>query len=215
MRSDLRSPNSPDRAILLLGSTGSGKTPLGDAIADEGLWKNRCIHFDFGANLRSIVERNEPDALISRDDLDFLNRVLATGILLENEHFPIAERILRSFLDEHRADGRTVVVLNGLPRHVGQAEAVDSILSIEAVIHLSCTPEAVLERIRTNAGGDRADRRDDDLDSVKAKLRLFEDRTVLLVEYYRRRDVRVEAVEVTSSTTAGDIRKFLDSRKCL
>lgn len=45
-------------AVLLLGSTGSGKTPLGDLIERRGLRGVRCLHFDFGVNLRKIVDRD-------------------------------------------------------------------------------------------------------------------------------------------------------------
>jgi hypothetical protein len=31
-----------------------------------------CLHFDFGANLRELVARNQPDEHISRTDLEFL-----------------------------------------------------------------------------------------------------------------------------------------------
>ncbi len=43
------------KAILLLGPTGSGKTPLGQALEKKGLAGRRCVHFDFGANLREIA----------------------------------------------------------------------------------------------------------------------------------------------------------------
>src|SRR3990172_5397895 len=80
------------RALLLLGPTGSGKTPLGELIAKRGLWQRKCAHFDFGAHLRRLVERDQPDDLISRRDIDFLKQILRSGDLLEDEHFPIAER---------------------------------------------------------------------------------------------------------------------------
>ena len=41
-------------AVLILGSTGSGKTPLGEYIEQNGLNGIKCHHFDFGACLRRI-----------------------------------------------------------------------------------------------------------------------------------------------------------------
>ena len=192
-------------AAILLGPTGSGKTPLGDLIAQRGLWQAKCLHFDFGTNLRWLVERNQPDRLIGRADLDFLRQVLQTGALLEDEHFPIAERILRSFLNRSAADLQTLVVLNGLPRHVGQAEAIDSILDVRAVVHLRCSSEIIYARIRDNAGGDRAGRRDDDLASIRHKLAIFAERTAPLLDHYRKLGVPVATIEVTTTMTPGQM----------
>ena len=86
--------NRLHRAALLLGPTGAGKTPLGQMIESRGLWGDECLHFDFGANLRRVVDENRPDEVISRADIEFLRGVLASGALLEDEHFPIARRIL-------------------------------------------------------------------------------------------------------------------------
>ena len=76
MTTPTRPQRTTNRAALLLGPTGSGKTPLGDIIAQRGLWGANCRHFDFGANLRAIVQRNRPDHLISQQDIDFLGQVL-------------------------------------------------------------------------------------------------------------------------------------------
>lgn len=201
------------RALLLLGPTGSGKTPLGDLIASRGLWQSRCLHFDFGANLRRIVDRDRPDDVVCRADIDFLRDVLQSGRLLEDEHFPLAERILRSFLARNDADAQTLVVLNGFPRHLGQAEAVDSIVQVEAVINLVCTNDVLLERIRTNIGGDRTDREDDDPESVRRKLDIFTERTAPLLQHYWALDVEIENIHVWETTTPETMWQYLLGRR--
>ncbi|MCR4414869.1 MAG: nucleoside monophosphate kinase [Thermoguttaceae bacterium] len=198
-------PEVRHAALLLIGPTGSGKTPLGDLLEARGLFGRRCLHFDFGAHLRRLVERAEPGPIVSREDLDFLGQVLKHGALLEDEHFPVAQRVLCEFLAERHADARTLVVLNGLPRHAGQAEAVGRIVEVQAVVSLECTAETVVERIERNAGGDRAGRPDDDLDSIRRKLRIFGERTAPLVDYYRRRGTPVVTVEVTATATPEEI----------
>lgn len=186
---------------MLLGPTGSGKTPLGEMIEQRGLWGARCLHFDFGANLRDVVGRNRPDRQISREDIEFLREILRSGALLEDEQFPVAERILRWFLARRRTDAETWIVLNGLPRHPGQARAIDAILDVRWVVYLECSSETVLQRIRTNAGGDRTGRVDDDLEAVRNKLAIFKDRTATLLEHYARRGVRIKSVEVAPEMT--------------
>ena len=197
-------------AVLLLGPTGSGKTPLGNELEARGLWGRRCVHFDFGENLRQTVATGRPDAHVAREDIEFLKEVLRSGALLEDEHFPLAERVLRRFLARREVDAAAFVVLNGLPRHVGQASALGAILDVQTAIYLHCSPETVLARIRSNVGGDRAGRADDDLAAVERKLATFCERTQPLLDHYRRRNVRIETIEVTSDMTAEQMWDVLE-----
>jgi adenylate kinase family enzyme len=197
---------------LLVGPTGSGKTPLGDLLAELGLWRQRCVHFDFGARLRAVVRRGCPDDLITRADIEFLKQVLDSAALLEDEQFPLAEKVLRSFLAGEQTSAQTVVVLNGLPRHAGQARAVDGILDVEALIELRCSAETVFQRIRANIGGDRTDRLDDDIAAVRRKLDTYAARTAPLVDYYRDLGKRVETIDVTPGLHPDAVWRILQSR---
>ncbi len=198
-------------AILLIGPTGSGKTPLGQLLQQRGLRGRSCSHFDFGEQLRRAASAKPPPSL-SSDDVKFIEAVLRTGSLLEDEHFRIAEKILRAFICEHIATDDGLVVLNGLPRHVGQANDIDAIVAIQAAVHLSCTAEVVFERIRTNAGGDRTGRVDDDLAAITNKLEIFTRRIAPLIEHYRSCGVRIETIEVQADTTAEDVLAILSQK---
>lgn len=187
--------------MLLLGPTGSGKTPLGELAQRRGLWQRRCLHFDFGATLRALVARDHPTGPITQADIQFLRGVLQSGALLEDAEFALAQRVFAWFLDERRASPETLVVLNGLPRHLGQAEAMEPIVDIRAVVCLECSPGVVLARIRSNVGGDRAGREDDDPHSIQEKLALFHRRTAPLLAYYRARSVPIWRIEVTEAMT--------------
>ena len=194
----------PPEAMLLLGPTGSGKTPLGEAIAARGLWGRRCVHFDFGRALRAAAGLPAPDNGLSVEQTQIVADSLRTGALLEDKHFPIAARLLTALLDRRDLDTDDVVVMNGLPRHVGQADDVGRIVDIRWVVHLSCTPEVVLRRIRRDTGGDRISRIDDDPAAVRRKLDIFAARTAPLLEHYRRGGRRIESLEVSATTTAED-----------
>ena len=196
-------------AILLIGPTGSGKTPLGELIERNGLWGRCCRHFDFGAHLRRIAADDPPDYL-GPEDVAFVEAVLRAGALLEDEHFHIAENILCAFIAQCDADD--VVVLNGLPRHVGQAHDIDAFVRVYTVVELYCTPEATHERIRTNAGGDRFGRVDDHPDDVEDKLSVYSERTAPLLDHYRRLGVRLERLEVHSGSTPQELWATLNAR---
>jgi len=199
-------------AILLVGPTGSGKTPLGDYLELRGLWGRRCVHFDFGAQLRAIAEGRRIAAELTEEQIAVVVRSLGTGALLENEHFAIAAGILRSFADQRRIAADDRMVLNGLARHIGQARDVDQIVAVSAVVSLECSAEVVYERIRLDSGGDRAGRTDDDLAAVARKLKLFAQRTVPLLEHYRSLRTPVHGVKVSVATGPEDIWTDLSRR---
>ncbi len=132
-------------------------------------------------------------------------------MLLEDDRFPLAERILSHFLDQQCPNGRGEVVLNGLPRHAGQAEAVGRIVHVHTVVSLQCSEEVVLARIGTNVGGDRSERSDDRHDDVRRKLAIFAERTASLVDYYREAGSTVIGLPVTAEMTPESARSALQS----
>jgi len=198
-------------AILLLGPTGSGKTPLGQMFEARGVAGRSCAHFDFGESLRQIVIRDQPDEMVTREDIEFLRLVLRTGALLEDKDFSIAERILRRFLSRAGMAPGTLIVLNGLPRHVGQAQSVVRILDVRAVVHLECCLETVVARVTGNTGGDRTGRTDDDLTAVRRKLAIFDERTEPLLDFFRAAGVRVLQRLMTVDMTAEELWETLDT----
>ena len=192
-------------AILIVGPTGSGKSPLGELLEARGFEGKRYFHFDFGANLRAAAIASLPREPLTKDDVETIRSVLSTGALLEDEQFHIAEKILLGFISKKGVEEGDIIVLNGLPRHIGQAGMIDSIIKIERVICLECSPEVVAERIRINTGGDRTHRTDDGLDEIRNKLEIFDKRTAPLVDHYRERGAEITIVDVGEETTAEEI----------
>ncbi len=196
-------------ALILLGPTGSGKTPLGQLLELRGLAGRCCVHFDFGENLRQAVAGDEPDAVLSRADLDFLRQVLTRGALLEDQDFPLAQRLLLSFLQRRQVAPETLVVMNGLPRHAGQARSLEPTLDVRRVVVLECAADVVQARIAGNVGGDRTERTDDDLPAVDRKLKIYHQRTKPLVAYYQAAGVPVQPIQVTTALPAAAMWQLL------
>ncbi|MBN2801825.1 MAG: nucleoside monophosphate kinase [Deltaproteobacteria bacterium] len=187
-----------NNAILLVGPTGSGKTPLGDYLTEKSLNNIKFAHFDFGEHLRNAASKSSIKGLTSKD-IEYIKEVLSAGALLENETFYIAGTLLDNFIEKNARSGE-VIILNGLPRHTGQAENILKKVNIKAVISLECTPQTVLERIGKNSGGDRTSRVDDELTLVKKKLETFSKRTAPLIEFFSSKNAKIIKLKVESST---------------
>jgi adenylate kinase len=186
-------------AILLVGPTGSGKTPLGEYLEKNGFDGRHCAHFDFGAELRASRKREVPG--LSADDRAYVRTCLEQGKLLDEKHFHIAGSILAGFLGRNAFNSDDLLVLNGLPRHAGQARDMERLARVVAVVVLECDASTIAKRIATNAGGDRKGRADDTPFAILARVALFVEVTYPLVEHYRGRGVRIVRLDVGDSTT--------------
>ncbi|KTB48172.1 Adenylate kinase or related kinase [Dehalogenimonas alkenigignens] len=187
---------------MLLGPTGSGKTPLGEALEKSGFRGRRCRHFDFGASLRSCAAGLGPE--FTPAELQVVRESLATGVLLKDQQFPIAAKILNEFIS--RTDRDSLIILNGLPRHTGQAAALNSLVEMAGVIVLECDAATVMRRIASDTGGDRGGRSDDGASMVARKLTIYEQQTTPLIEYYRSLGVPLLLVAVGKNDGAETLR---------
>jgi adenylate kinase len=201
------------QAVLLLGPTGAGKSPLGEALERLGWGGRRCVHFDFGAELRRAASIPEDFPDLGADDRAVIHSVLAEGTLLEDRHFSIVRKILERFLHDQAAGAGNLVVLNGLPRHQGQASALEAFVDLRRIIRLDASAEVIGERIRRNAAGDRGGRIDDSPEEIEKKLVLFEKRTRPLVGYYAAKGIPTLDLVVSVSSDGADLRQDL-IRKC-
>jgi adenylate kinase family enzyme len=137
-------------------------------------------------------------------ELDFIRGVLERGLLLENEHFPLAEKVISLYLDRIGFSQHDVLVLNGIPRHTGQARDIATIAAIHALVVLDCSAENIARRIRENIGGDRTARADDNAELIRKKLSLFEERTAPLIEHYTQRACALYRINVSAKMTPSE-----------
>ncbi len=194
-----------NRAILILGPTGSGKTPLGDELQRQGWGGHRCVHFDFGERMRRLAGARTPPPGLSGDDLNLMREALESGRLLTDGEFHLVMKIFNIFTIEESVGARDLVILNGMPRHAGQVRDVAGLTDIRLVVVLEAAGETILERIRRDTGGDRVGRSDDEPDRIGERLARYEDRTRPLIAHFRALGTSIVTLPVEADTTATDL----------
>jgi len=202
--------DEPIRAILLVGHSNAGKSPLGALLEARSAGDDRrLLHLDFGEHLRATVAGSFDPGLTAAERA-FLLTVMQ-GQLLDDAHFGIALKVVRRFAETRRLDpARDVLILNGMPRRVGQAEACAARgIDIRLVVFLDCPPEIALARKQLAEAGigheDRSGRDDSALAIFERKVRSFDEETRPLLVWYNERGVPVVRVPVGVGTTATDV----------
>ncbi|MBI5849060.1 MAG: nucleoside monophosphate kinase [Nitrospirae bacterium] len=194
--------NTSAEAVLLIGPTGSGKTPLGSYIEEHGMAGRKCHHFDFGHELRSIADADFVPDGFTESEHQFVQDVLSKGLLLEDRQFPLAAKIVRNFFAVRCFNEADLLILNGLPRHTGQARDMAELVNVAGLLVLECTAEDVCARIKQNTGGDRTERTDDADEMIRKKLEIFHGRTAPLIDYYAERGAARIKIPVHAASTA-------------
>jgi adenylate kinase len=159
--------------ILVLGPQGSGKGT--QALRIKEMYG--VPHIATGDMIRDQMERGTE---LGREVKDVYDR----GDLVSDE---LMIRLIRDRLD--RGDTLPGFVLDGFPRTMGQAEALDDLLgeldrSIDIVFDLQVpNRQQLLERLLKRA--DEQHRTDDTPEAIQRRWELYERETAPLVEYYR------------------------------
>ena len=189
------------KALLLVGPTGSGKSPAGNLLQKKVGW----THFDFGEHLRN-VSAGKSSYGLNADDRNFIDELLKTNVLLPEDRFNIAEQILNFFIKENSSARR--IILNGLPRHIDQAKRISSIVDITHIASLRCAPGVAIKRVekrRLGLTSDHSRRRDDTIADVERKIKIFEDSTRPIIEFLEKTGSKIIEINVDVDMDENDI----------
>ena len=184
--------------LLVLGPQGSGKGTHASRLAEE----REIPHVSTGDMFRASIAARTP---LGRR----VEPILASGELVPDE---LTVALIRERLSE--PDAIRGFVLDGFPRNLAQAEALDAMLTeidreLDLVLFFDLDQVTSTERLRKRAVIEGRD--DDTPDAIARRLELYHEQTAPLVELYRAsgRLVPIRA-ERTIDEVANEIAEALD-----
>ena len=168
--------------LILLGPPGAGKGTQAQRLVEA----HGIIQLSTGDMLRAAVRAGTSVGHKVKD-------IMASGALCPDELVvaAVSDRIDQS-------DARNGFILDGFPRTVPQAEALDGMLAeksltLDAVIELRVDEAILLQRIETRIADMKARgevvRADDNPEALKTRLAAYRAQTAPLIDYYAQRRV--------------------------
>lgn len=158
--------------LVLLGAPGSGKGTQAARLKAH----LQVPHISTGDLLRAEVAAGSKLGLEAKE-------VMARGEL-------VSDAILLGMLEDRfsRPDTAGGFILDGYPRNLAQADALDTLLQrigqpMDYAVQLEVPTELLVERIAGRAQAEG--RADDSPESVRTRLRVYDEQTAPVIEFYR------------------------------
>ncbi|WP_108661490.1 adenylate kinase [Acuticoccus kandeliae] len=186
--------------LILLGPPGAGKGTQAKRLMEE----HGIPQLSTGDMLRAAVRHETPVGLKAKD-------IMARGDLVPDD---VVVQIVSDRIEEE--DCRPGFILDGFPRTVAQAEALEAMLhehgkDLDAVIELQVDEEALAERVETRAReSGEAVREDDTVEALKNRLSVYRAQTAPLIDHYAQigKLLTVDGMQEIEAVSA-DIRRIL------
>jgi adenylate kinase len=179
------------RTLLIFGPPGSGKGTQGNVLG----MVPRFVHFACGEVFRSLDTRTK----LGQAFLYYSSR----GELVPDE---LTVELWHEHIDKMVDAGRfkpdiDVLVLDGIPRNVQQAQFMEQHIVVEKVFHLTCPDRSrLITRLKKRA---LKDNRLDDANEevIRKRLQTYEDESRPLLDYYQPRGV-IQTIDATQPPVA-------------
>lgn len=168
--------------LILVGPPGAGKGTQAQLLVQ----KHGIVQLSTGDMLRAAIAAGTPVGQKAKD-------IMARGDLVSDD---VVVAIVADRIDQ--PDAQNGFVLDGFPRTVPQAEALDRLLAdkglkLDAVIQLAVDEGILLKRIENRVAelkrkGEPV-RPDDNPESLKIRLEAYRRQTAPLIDYYGKRGI--------------------------
>lgn len=179
--------------LILLGPPGAGKGTQAKVLIDS----YGIPQLSTGDILRGAIAAKTPMGLAAKEIMD-------RGDLVSDE---IVNGIVSERLD--RDDCKAGFVLDGFPRTIPQAEALEAMLAeknmaLDAVIEITADPDVLVGRIAKRAKESGVARGDDNEEVLRNRLAVYREQTAPLVEFYRGKGLlrTVDGMQPVDAVTA-------------
>ncbi|MGL4440304.1 MAG: adenylate kinase [Bosea sp. (in: a-proteobacteria)] len=183
--------------LILLGPPGAGKGTQAHRLVQ----RNGIVQLSTGEMLRAAVAAGTPVGLKAKD-------IMASGALVPDE---VVVGIIADRIEE--PDAKKGFILDGFPRTVPQAEALDELLKrkhlkLDAVVELRVNESALLERVETRVAQMRERgeevRIDDTPEVLSKRLASYRAQTEPLVHYYseKRKLITIDGMMTIEQVTS-------------
>lgn len=208
-----RERKSLNTNLIIFGPPGAGKGTYTSRLAT----KLKIVSIATGDMFREEIKQN---TMLGKKVADFVNQ----GALVPDE---IVVDLLEKRVKEPTS--KKGFILDGFPRTVQQAQALDKIAKIDAVIQIIVPEWIIIERLSNRricrncgaiynlrfikpkiegicdkCGGQLYQREDDKPEVIKERLKVYEKQTQPLIEYYRQRipiiDVETKKIDTPPET---------------
>ena len=204
------------KSIILLGAPGAGKGTQAAMIAEEF----NVPHISTGDILRRNMKEGTPLGLKAKAFVE-------SGGLVPDE---VVIGLVEDRLSQD--DCKNGYILDGFPRTIAQAEALDKVARIDLAINIDVPFETIIDRLGgrrvcvcgetyhvsmlngettcKRCGKELFIRDDDKPETVKNRLKVYSDQTQPLIDYYRSQN---KVVDIEANGTKEEI--FADIKKVL
>ena len=182
--------------IILLGAPGAGKGTQASKISDGF----SLPHISTGDIFRENIKNRTPIGMLAKSYTD-------QGLLVPDE---VTCQIVKERLG--REDCKNGYMLDGFPRTIAQAEALDKITKVDLVINIDVDFSLLLDRLCgrrvckdcgesyhitklngetkcARCSGELYQRKDDNPETVQSRLDVYKAQTAPLIEYYGKKGI--------------------------
>lgn len=180
------------KAVIFLGPPGAGKGTQAKKLSEE----KGLQHISTGDMLRAAVSEGSE-----------LGEKVA-GIMERGEL--VSDDLMIEIIKERTAkpDCERGYILDGFPRTVPQAEAIKKLLSDvkSEIVYFSLAEEEIKNRLETRRKEEN--RADDELQTQLERLKVYQEKTAPLIDYYRKSG---DLIEVSAEGSVEEVYQRLES----